>query len=221
MAHHDLPRSSSQACLRADDRRARRRSRRHPRQPLASPDIGAWSAQHERHRRRTAGARVDSQRRGRRRRHAAKRRAPRGSFRRRGFTVETTDGPGSPVVFATLDAAARGILTLYIHYDGQPVNASEWTKCQPFAPCVIGPAGRWRWSRGHIVRSDWRVYGRSASDDKGPIVAVLNAVEALPPSARRPPGTCGSCSTARRKRGSANFRRFAARAPTRSRRTSP
>ena len=27
-----------------------------------------------------------------------------GLFKRRGFTVETTTGPGSPVLFATLDA---------------------------------------------------------------------------------------------------------------------
>ena len=65
-----------------------------------------------------------------------------GLFKRRGFTVETTTGPGSPVVFASLDAPSpRGTLTLYIHYDGQPVTASEWTRCKPFAPCLYGPTG--------------------------------------------------------------------------------
>ena len=58
-------------------------------------------------------------------------------FRRRGFTVETTEGPGSPVVFARLDVQpSRGTLTLYIHYDGRPVDSAGWTRCGPFAPAV-------------------------------------------------------------------------------------
>jgi len=64
-------------------------------------------------------------------------------FTKRGFTVETSqEKSGSPVVFASLDVPqARGTLTFYIHYDGQPVTASEWTRCGPFAPCLIGPSG--------------------------------------------------------------------------------
>ena len=63
-------------------------------------------------------------------------------FTKRGFKVETTSGPGSPVVFATLTVpGARGTLTLYIHYDGQPVNAAEWTHCKPFAPCLYADSG--------------------------------------------------------------------------------
>ena len=102
-------------------------------------------------------------------------------FARRGFMVEKTDGPGSPVVFATLDVPSpRGTLTLYIHYDGQPVEASEWTRCKPFAPCIYGPTGPVQSDPARMTFDpQWRVYGRSASDDKGPIVAVLNAVEAL------------------------------------------
>src|SRR6185503_13936398 len=44
-------------------------------------------------------------------------------FRKRGFTVETTDEKaGSPVILATLDVPQPlGTLTFYIHYDGQPV----------------------------------------------------------------------------------------------------
>ena len=47
-----------------------------------------------------------------------------GLFKRRGFSVETIGGPGSPVVFASLDVPKpAGTLTFYIHYDGQPVDA--------------------------------------------------------------------------------------------------
>ena len=65
-----------------------------------------------------------------------------GLFKRRGFSVETIGGPGSPVVFASLDVPkAAGTLTFYIHYDGQPVDASQWTRCQPFTPCLWSSAG--------------------------------------------------------------------------------
>ena len=63
-------------------------------------------------------------------------------FTKRGFKVETVGGPGSPVVFGQLDSpGAVGTLTFYIHYDGQPVDPAEWTKCKPFTPCLFSAAG--------------------------------------------------------------------------------
>lgn len=134
-----------------------------------------------------------------------------GSFRRRGFTVEVTDGPGSPIVFASLDVPSpRGTVVLYIHYDGQPVDASEWTRCKPFAPCVYGPAGEVTLRPDTALDPEWRVYGRSASDDKGPIVAVLNAVEALRATGGGPTWNLRVVLDGEEEAGSANFRRFAA-----------
>lgn len=136
-------------------------------------------------------------------------------FRQRGFAVELSSGPGSPVVLATLEVPApRGTLTLYIHYDGQPVDASEWTRCQPFAPCLYGVSGEVR--PGPAVTTfdpDWRVYGRSASDDKGPIVAVLNAVEALRATGAGPTWNLRVVLDGEEEAGSGNFRRFAAARP--------
>ena len=97
-----------------------------------------------------------------------------GSSRSAASTVERLSGPGSPVVFASLDVPSpRGTIVLYIHYDGQPVNPAEWTRCKPFEPCVYGASGEVRLDAGTRLDPEWRVYGRSASDDKGPIVAVL------------------------------------------------
>lgn len=133
-------------------------------------------------------------------------------FARRGFTVEKTDGPGSPVVFATLDVPSpRGTLTLYIHYDGQPVEASEWTRCKPFVPCIYGPTGPVPNEPARTTFDpQWRVYGRSASDDKGPIVAVLNAVEALRAAGSGPAWNLRVVLDGEEEAGSGNFRRFAA-----------
>jgi acetylornithine deacetylase/succinyl-diaminopimelate desuccinylase-like protein len=132
-------------------------------------------------------------------------------FKKRGFTVETTDGPGSPVVLATLDAPSpRGVITLYIHYDGQPVDASEWTRCQPFAPCLHGPSGAVPTDASRTTFDpQWRVYGRSASDDKGPIVAVLNAVDALRATGSGPTWSLRVVLDGEEEAGSGNFRRFA------------
>jgi acetylornithine deacetylase/succinyl-diaminopimelate desuccinylase-like protein len=132
-------------------------------------------------------------------------------FEARGFTVERTDGPGAPVVFASLDVpAARGTMVLYIHYDGQPVNASEWTRCRPFAPCLFGRDGEVALGADTRLDPEWRVYGRSTSDDKGPIVAVLNAVGALRATGSAPAWNLRVVLDGEEEAGSANFRRFAA-----------
>ena len=133
-------------------------------------------------------------------------------FTRRGFKVEQTDGPGSPVVFARLDAPSpSGVLTLYLHYDGQPVNATEWTRCKPFAPCIHSTTGPVASDPARTsFEPQWRVYGRSASDDKGPIVAVLNAVEALRATGGGPTWSLRVVLDGEEEAGSGNFRRFAA-----------
>ncbi len=132
-------------------------------------------------------------------------------FARRGFKVETTSGAGAPVVFATLDVPSpTGTLTLYIHYDGQPVDASEWTRCKPFAPCIYGPSGPIASEEARRGLSpSWRVYGRSASDDKGPIVAVLNAVDALRATGRGPTWNLRVVLDGEEEAGSRNFLAFA------------
>jgi acetylornithine deacetylase/succinyl-diaminopimelate desuccinylase-like protein len=132
-------------------------------------------------------------------------------FEKRGFTVELTEGPGSPVVFASLDVPKpRGTLTLYIHYDGQPVDASEWTRCKPFGPCLYNGSVPVKHEGLNTFDPQWRVYGRSASDDKGPIIAVLNAVDALRATGDGPLWNLRVVLDGEEEAGSANFRRFAA-----------
>src|SRR5262245_19218698 len=59
-------------------------------------------------------------------------------FQKRAFTVKRFATPGSPVVWAERIAAKpAGTLTFYMHYDGQPTVAKEWTIGQPFAPVAI------------------------------------------------------------------------------------
>lgn len=136
-------------------------------------------------------------------------------FTRRGFRVETVGGPGSPVVYGQLDAPnAVGTLTFYIHYDGQPVDPAEWTKCKPFTPCLFSAAGPVPADPARATFDpEWRIYGRSTSDDKGPIVALLNAVEALRATGKGPTWNLRVVLDGEEEAGSANFRRFAEARP--------
>jgi acetylornithine deacetylase/succinyl-diaminopimelate desuccinylase-like protein len=95
-----------------------------------------------------------------------------------------------PVVFGKLDAlGATRTVIFYAHYDGQPVDPAAWTDKSPFKPVLRdkaieaggkvipfpGAAG----GRANSYEDDWRIYARSASDDKSPIVAILAAIDAL------------------------------------------
>jgi acetylornithine deacetylase/succinyl-diaminopimelate desuccinylase-like protein len=106
-------------------------------------------------------------------------------FERRRFAPEILKTGGSPLVVAERRVPnVRRTITFYFHYDGQPVDASEWIYEPPFKPVIVAshpPAGRtitldtWK----DAIDPEWRIYARSASDDKSPIVAFLSAVEAL------------------------------------------
>ncbi len=114
---------------------------------------------------------------------------------RRGFAAEILETDGNPLVYGELKVpdATRTIL-FYSHYDGQPVEPSGWEQADPFGPvlrtgrldaggAVIPdlnglPAAGGR-QPARPFEDDWRLYARSASDDKSPIVALCAAVDAL------------------------------------------
>ena len=102
-------------------------------------------------------------------------------FERRGFVVSRWETKGSPIVFARRDVAnARGSVLFYFHYDGQPSDPKEWTRGAPYSPAAYAadkPVTITAQSTG--VNPDTRIYARSASDDKGPIVAFLAAIDGL------------------------------------------
>ena len=93
-----------------------------------------------------------------------------------------------PVVFGKLmTPGAKRTVIFYAHYDGQPVDASAWTDGMPFRPVLRNnsieaggtriPSPDPNATGGY--KDDWRIYARSASDDKSPIVAILTAIDAL------------------------------------------
>jgi acetylornithine deacetylase/succinyl-diaminopimelate desuccinylase-like protein len=108
-------------------------------------------------------------------------------MRARGIVARLLQSPsgGPPAVYGELPApGATKTVVFYAHYDGQPVDTTQWSSppWQPLLrdkPLDLGgkpipipdtPGG---------VSGEWRLYARSASDDKAPIVAMLSALDAL------------------------------------------
>lgn len=94
--------------------------------------------------------------------------------------------PGAnPVVFGEKRVpGAQRTLGLYVHYDGQPADPSRWTH-EPWSPTLYSRSME---SGGHpipfpsdgqTVDPEWRIYARSAGDDKTPIGAMLPVLEAF------------------------------------------
>jgi acetylornithine deacetylase/succinyl-diaminopimelate desuccinylase-like protein len=116
----------------------------------------------------------------------------------RGFHAQELSVPGAPpVVYGELSTpGAKHTLLFYAHYDGQPVDKAQWTS-DPWQP-VLRPSNPEPGLPGTPLRDagvdsktipldslhaplnpEWRIYARSASDDKAPIQAVLTAIDAL------------------------------------------
>jgi acetylornithine deacetylase/succinyl-diaminopimelate desuccinylase-like protein len=130
-------------------------------------------------------------------------------FEKRGFTVSRWDTKGSPIVFARRDAVGpRGTVLFYMHYDGQPTNTKEWTLGAPFSPAAFRGTTPVDLQAGRgtgPVDPNVRIYGRSTSDDKGPIVALLAALDGLIAAKARIPWSIRVVLDGEEEAGSPNF----------------
>jgi len=82
-------------------------------------------------------------------------------------------------------AGAQRTILVYAHYDGQPTDPKQWTGTLPWQPAfrsaaleaggqiVSAP------TEGSMINPQWRIYARSASDDKAGVMAILTAFSAL------------------------------------------
>jgi acetylornithine deacetylase/succinyl-diaminopimelate desuccinylase-like protein len=102
--------------------------------------------------------------------------------------VEAVDVEAGAIDAAALAADGRDLPTVlfYMHYDGQPVVAREWSQADPFEPVVRrrDAQGRWQDTNGAALQArpldpELRVFARSAADDKAPIAMFLTAVDLL------------------------------------------
>jgi acetylornithine deacetylase/succinyl-diaminopimelate desuccinylase-like protein len=109
-----------------------------------------------------------------------------GLLHQRGFRTQILSaGPGTPpTVYAELKTpGARRTVLYYAHYDGQPISQKGWLSA-PFTPVMRnGPLGGdpkiVDWKTASSLNPDWRLFARSAGDDKASIQALLSAMDAL------------------------------------------
>jgi acetylornithine deacetylase/succinyl-diaminopimelate desuccinylase-like protein len=107
-------------------------------------------------------------------------------FKKRGFDMQllqTEDA--NPIIYGEYKTpGAKRTLCFYVHYDGQPVDLIQWTH-GPFDPVLYDASMDAGGKpiplpmKQTKIDPEWRLYARSAGDDKAPIITILNAVDAL------------------------------------------
>jgi acetylornithine deacetylase/succinyl-diaminopimelate desuccinylase-like protein len=116
-----------------------------------------------------------------------------GMLRQRGITarlLEVEDAP--PIVYGELAAPqASRTLAFYAHYDGQPVDPKQWSS-PPWTPVMRDHRAEDSGKEIPLnslpasIPGEWRIYARSAGDDKAPIEAMMAALDALRAAHQQP-----------------------------------
>jgi len=129
------------------------------------------------------------------------------AFRKRGFETRQLANKDKPLVFAEYSRKIENARTIlfYMHFDGQPVVPEKWAQASPWIPAVkrlkaaaianapalrpftasqTADADRWEPVDPHLLYEETldpelRIFGRSASDDKAPIMMFLTAIDLL------------------------------------------
>jgi acetylornithine deacetylase/succinyl-diaminopimelate desuccinylase-like protein len=96
-----------------------------------------------------------------------------------------TTGVPPAVYGEVIVPGAKQTVVFYAHYDGQPVNPAQWAKgLDPFQPKLYSGAIDKNginipFPAAGNYNGEWRIYARSASDDKAGVDAILNAYDIL------------------------------------------
>ena len=106
-------------------------------------------------------------------------------FNERGFNSTILPTEGESLFFAALPMEDnKPTILFYMHLDGQSVDPSKWEQPDPYEVVLKSLEGD-HWvtqpfdSLENDLNYDWRLFGRSTSDDKGPIVMLLNTIDLL------------------------------------------
>ena len=106
-------------------------------------------------------------------------------FEKRGFNTAELETENLPLFFAALPMDdTKPTILIYMHFDGQSVDASQWNQPNPYLTVLKKPVedGFERVSfdeLGDDINYNWRLFGRATADDKGPIVMLLHALDLL------------------------------------------
>lgn len=108
------------------------------------------------------------------------------NFQARQWEVERINTDGFPLLLASkIHPAATKTVLFYFHMDGQAVFPEQWDQPSPFTPTLKKRNVNGSWETmpmstlEHDYDPEWRVFARSASDDKGPLAMFLTAWDAI------------------------------------------
>jgi acetylornithine deacetylase/succinyl-diaminopimelate desuccinylase-like protein len=112
------------------------------------------------------------------------------NFKKYGFKVERLETPELPLLLASkVISEDLNTLLIYLQFDGQPVDNSKWDQENPYKAVLKEKIdNEYRitdWSRldnitfDDIKKEDLRIFARSASDAKGPVMMITNALEIM------------------------------------------
>lgn len=107
------------------------------------------------------------------------------AFNVRGFNSSILPTEGESLFFASLPMEdSKPTILFYMHFDGQSVDPSKWNQPSPYDVVLKSKDGDdWKTESFEDLNEDinyeWRLFGRSTSDDKGPIVMFLAAIDLL------------------------------------------
>jgi len=112
------------------------------------------------------------------------------NFKKYGFEVERLETPELPLLLASkVISEDLNTLLIYLQFDGQPVDNSKWDQENPYKAVLKEKNDNGYkiidWSRldnitfDDIKKDDLRIFARSASDAKGPVMMILNALEIM------------------------------------------
>ncbi len=139
-----------------------------------------------------------------------------GLLQKRGFKTRLLFAdPGTPPsVFAELKVpGAVRTVTFYAHYDGQPIGQKGWIS-SPFEPSMrtaLPEARPVDWKAAATLDPDWRLFARSAGDDKGSIQALISAFDALAAAGIKPSVNIKLLYEGEEEQGSPHFARLVAK----------
>ncbi|MFC6190386.1 M20/M25/M40 family metallo-hydrolase [Dyadobacter subterraneus] len=117
------------------------------------------------------------------------------AFAKRGFKTAILKTGKLPLFSAekTYPKNTKTVL-FYFHLDGQAVRPSEWFQKDPYTTVLKEQSADrtfkeidWDLLKSDKINDEWRIFARSTSDDKGPIVMLLQALDILAAQNQQPP----------------------------------
>ncbi len=115
-----------------------------------------------------------------------------------------------PIVYGYLEGENTDrTLALYVHYDGQPVDKSNWAT-DPWSPTFKDRNGKTveMPQSNSEIDPESRLFARSAGDDKGPIIGILTALDAMKDNNIKPTSNLVFFFEGQEEAGSRQLRRY-------------